>query len=444
MKALNLFLLTLCFSFIAGTASAQEKKSGEVTEECMQNLSLFTTSCKHKNYADALGPWEKAYADCPYAHKNIYILGVQIVSWQIDNEKDAAKKEELFQKLMKLYDDQILYFGNDPKNPNEEILADKAVSSLKYKPNELDMPYKWLKEAVTKFGAECGISHIQTFFTTSYSLYKKDPSLTEQFLGDYTLCSAAIDGIIASAQSQYKETYGQYKAYFDNMLAQSGAADCKKLNEIYAPQIEKNKADIAYLQRTIAFFKNMKCTEEEAYFAAATYAHAIQPSAESAAGLGSMCYNKKDYAKAIEYFLHGVELSSTDEEKADGLLRVATCYNAQNNSVKAREFAKKAIDKNPNMATAYLMLGYLYANAGSISDDPVLNKTKYWAAVDQFIKARNADSSEENVKQANTLISTYSAHFPSKEEIFMHPDIEEGKAYFVGGWISESTTARVK
>lgn len=444
MKALNLIVLTLCFSMAAGVVSAQEKKTGEVTQECMQNLSLFTTSCKHKNYADALGPWEKAYADCPYAHKNIYILGVQIVSWQIDNEKDAAKKEELFQKLMKVYDDQILYFGNDPKDPVEEILADKAVTSLKYKPNDLAMPYKWLKDAVTKLGADCGATHIQTFLTTSYSLYKKDPSLTEQFISDYTMCSNAIDGVISTAKPQYKSTYEQYKAYFDNLFAQSGAADCDKLNEIYAPQIEKNKADLAYLQRTMNFFKRLDCTDEEAYFAASTYAHAIQPSAESATGLGSMCYSKKDYAKAIEYFQEAANLAATDEDKASELMRIATCYNAMNNNAKTREYAKLAIQKNPNTAAAYLLLGYIYANAGTISDDPVLNKTKYWAAVDQFIKARNADPSEDNVKQANELIRAYSAHFPTKEEIFMHPDIEEGKTYFVGSWISESTTARAK
>ena len=258
------------------------------------------------------------------------------------------------------------------------------------------------------------------------------------------MCSNAIDGVISTAKPQYKSTYEQYKAYFDNLFAQSGAADCDKLNEIYAPQIEKNKADLAYLQRTMNFFKRLDCTDEEAYFAASTYAHAIQPSAESATGLGSMCYSKKDYAKAIEYFQEAANLAATDEDKASELMRIATCYNAMNNNAKTREYAKLAIQKNPNTAAAYLLLGYIYANAGTISDDPVLNKTKYWAAVDQFIKARNADPSEDNVKQANELIRAYSAHFPTKEEIFMHPDIEEGKTYFVGSWISESTTARAK
>ena len=48
------------------------------------------------------------------------------------------------------------------------------------------------------------------------------------------------------------------------------------------------------------------------------------------------------------------------------------------------------------------------------------------------------------IEQANKLIRTYSAYFPSKEEVFMHPDIEEGKSHHVGGWVNETTTARSK
>ena len=36
------------------------------------------------------------------------------------------------------------------------------------------------------------------------------------------------------------------------------------------------------------------------------------------------------------------------------------------------------------------------------------------------------------------MISSYRAHLPSTEEIFMHPDLEKGKPFTVGGWIGRA------
>ena len=55
-------------------------------------------------------------------------------------------------------------------------------------------------------------------------------------------------------------------------------------------------------------------------------------------------------------------------------------------------------------------------------------------------KAKQVD--ESCVEEANKLIGTYRAHLPSTEEIFMHPDLEKGKSFTVGGWIGETTRIR--
>ena len=47
--------------------------------------------------------------------KDLYLYGVRIVSWQIENEKDPAKKAQLVNDLMTVYDKRIKYFGNDRK-----------------------------------------------------------------------------------------------------------------------------------------------------------------------------------------------------------------------------------------------------------------------------------------------------------------------------------------
>jgi hypothetical protein len=81
------------------------------------------------------------------------------------------------------------------------------------------------------------------------------------------------------------------------------------------------------------------------------------------------------------------------------------------------------------------------ATAGSVyPDDTVLRKTVYYAAVDKFERARQVDPSVG--EEAGKLISAYRSYFPSTEEIFMHPDLDKGKAITIPGWIGERTTVR--
>ena len=72
--------------------------------------------------------------------------------------------------------------------------------------------------------------------------------------------------------------------------------------------------------------------------------------------------------------------------------------------------------------------------------DPVLLRAVFYAAFDKFSKAKQVDPS--CAEEANKLIGSYSAHLPSTEEVFMHPDLEKGKPFTIGGWIGETVTVR--
>ena len=63
----------------------------------------------------------------------------------------------------------------------------------------------------------------------------------------------------------------------------------------------------------------------------------------------------------------------------------------------------------------------------------------FWAAVDQFIKAKQLDP--EQSQKANDLINQYSEYFPINEDVFMYT-LKDGEDYKVGGWINETTKVR--
>ena len=128
--------------------------------------------------------------------------------------------------------------------------------------------------------------------------------------------------------------------------------------------------------------------------------------------------------------------------KAEDYYLIALISFEQNEYSKARQYCLKAIENNPNYGAAYLLIGKMYAaTAKSVyPDDGVLARTVYYAAIDKFEKAKQVDPSV--AEEANTLINAYRAHLPSTEEVFMHPELEKGKAITIGGWIGERTTVR--
>ena len=94
---------------------------------------------------------------------------------------------------------------------------------------------------------------------------------------------------------------------------------------------------------------------------------------------------------------------------------------------------------------SYLILGQAYGAASmNNSCTGIAKKSVYWVIVDVLSKARTllADD-QEQVKTLNSLISSYSQHFPTTEELFFDPNIKEGNSYNVNcGLISGTTRVR--
>ena len=74
----------------------------------------------------------------------------------------------------------------------------------------------------------------------------------------------------------------------------------------------------------------------------------------------------------------------------------------------------EALEVNPNYGNAYLLIGKMYAATSKsvFPNDGVLARAAYNAAIDKFEKAKQVDPSV--AEEANTLISSYRAHLPSR------------------------------
>lgn len=149
-----------------------------------------------------------------------------------------------------------------------------------------------------------------------------------------------------------KTTKDNVDAYFIN----SGAASCENLQEIYGPKVAQNKTNLDYLKQVISVMQLLKCTEEEAYFEASEAAHAIEPTAATAAGCGYMYYKKGDMDKSMGYFDEAVELEQDPAKKAEYCYNAAVILFSKNNLAVPNNIATKLSRSTTTMETLTSLL----------------------------------------------------------------------------------------
>lgn len=432
-----------------------EEETPTITEECVVNVSLFHEAVKNKMYADAYSPWWEVYTTCPNANKSIYSDGAKIVEALFQATTDPAEKERLAKLAVEMQDKRIKYFGNDPKYPKAYILGEKGLAYVDfYGEAKLAEARECLQQSVDGMKVLSKISVLVKLVDVSYALYKQNPDgLAEQFIADYSLASSLLGEQASLPNNKNAEIAGKQKEYVDNIFAISGAADCSKLDEIYAKVVESNLNNLDMLQKIAKLYKRVRCTDSDVYFGACEAAHKLQPTDESAAGCASMAAKKGDYEQAVAYYDQAIKLAMVEDEMedvADYQYNAAFyCYNNLKKYADARKYALasiatlSSIGLNKGQGRCYIIIGMCYASSQLYPNDAkgrILNKTVYWAAVDKFVKAKQIDPTVE--AQASEFISSYSKYYPTKEERFDLPNEFSGTTYYVGGWIGETTSIR--
>lgn len=430
---------------------AEPEEEPTITEECVMNVSLVHEAVKNKQFMDAYGPWQAVFNECPNANKSIYTNGAKIVDYLYENTTDPAEKKRLAELALKMCDMRIKYFGDDPKYPAAYVLGQKAMEYCDHMGDELNMPaYGWFKESIEKMGEASQISVLVRFIEVSNGIYKSNPEqYADQYIADYTTVSSILQRIADNPASKNSTSAGQQKEYVDNLFAASGAADCGKLDELYADFVSSQEW-LEDLLKLMKLYKSVGCTESDVYFAVAEKAHRMQPTEESAVGCAKMCMKKEDWKGAVEYYNQAIELN----EETDYADRADYCYmlaflhmDKLHRYADARLWARQSLEFEPNQGRCYILIGCCYAAAKPYSEDDmpaakaaIMNKTVFWAAVDQFVKAKQIDPS--CAADADKLIASYSKYYPTKEEMFDLPAVFGGETFIVGGWINEKTICR--
>ena len=451
----KLFLIAVSILIAAG-ANAQKGidtgtpfGTGEDSVNCRTNISLFMPNAKSGNYKDAYPYWKRVYDECPGSTLNVYIVGAQIINWQITQETDEAKKDALIDEMMRLYDNRIKYFGNDANYRKDRVIAIKAqtYNQLKGDKTDQNVLYKWLGEAINEYKENTYPLAISLYMFSSFKLMQGDmDKYKAQYVEDFLKCSSLLDAQFAAAKSANNEKEAENitarKTEVEQNFAGSGAADCETLQSIYASKVEENKTNLNFLKETMILLSRVGCYESDVYIDAAEHAYKIEPTAESAQGLGSKALKEKDYTTSEKYFNEAINMTDDSEVKAKLYYLLGYMASQQGQYVKSKQNSLKCVAEKSDFGRAYMTIAAIYAAGAKaiFPDDPVLYKCVYYAVIDKLEKARQVDPSLS--AEVSKQIATYRNYLPTTEEIFMHPEVKSGDSFTIGGWINE--TVRIK
>ncbi|GHU86342.1 hypothetical protein FACS1894153_3230 [Bacteroidia bacterium] len=493
----NLFIsIAVIFTISINNVSFAQKygNTEDDSVKCLTNTSLYQEFYKQRNFGDSYEPWLEVYKTCPASHKNVFIRGNVIVKYKItEASKAASVTAKSYQVANKKYIDAVNAYNTAAKNKaTEESLAklkseidatevekndaynavDSAASVVDFYIDQLlnmwDVRAKYFgdegycyshkamdmqkyrkkntKEIFELYGKamQVGFGKEYTtpfFYFESAMDAEKDSILTkEDVLEAYDKASASLENLY----NQNPQDTSIPKSINQLDIALLPYASCDEILPIYEKKYEGNKNDTNFLQKVCNLLDKKECTESDLFFKATEQLHSLSPTPKTAYLMAKMCDSKQMYDKVIEYLTSdAINSMPNDQIKVRCWLLLAKSFSAVNKYTESRNAAYEVVKLDPNNGMPYIIVGNMYAmSAKACGTEPqVSQRAAYWVAVDEFRKAKNADPSL--AETADKLISTYSAHFPSGDDLFMM-NFSEGASYTIGCWIQKSTTIRKK
>ncbi len=418
-------------------AYKQDPRYGSSPEERHQNvlnLNFLTEKYKMKQYDEALTFLRPLLATAPQASQNMYIYGANIYENKIAAATSLDEKNKYIDTLMMIYDKRMENFGDHAKYGKPYITALKAQKHIQYRPNDIAGITKTFNEAYQVSGNNIDPELVILYFNAIVNAYKEDAIETDLLLNEYDRLSPLFAENVTPQKEEAKKT-------FEALFVSSGAANCDNLEKVFRPQVEADPNNLDLLKKVMGLLTRAKCTTpflgevgEKIY--------EVEPSSSIALTLAQVFEN--DPEKANKYLNDAIAAETDPIAKASLATQLAGNELANDNARAAADYAKQAIEYNPEYGPAYMMLAHAYA-VGTNSCGDFSRQAAFWLVVDTLTKARSLmEGDEEQCKNIDAQIATYRGYFPKQEDIFFNT-LEVGSGYTVNcGWVSGRTTVRAR
>lgn len=448
-------LLSAVLTAIPGL-SQDDSKFGETPEQqaaCKENLSLYETYYKQKNYDDAYPFWQEACSVCPpKVSQNMYIKGVNLLKRQMKaaiKVKDNARAIGLRDSVFVFYDLRIEHFSSTSKKPNNgcEVLARKAMdwTSLNKKKSVEARPM--FEEAIACLEDQTSAAALNGYYGILAKVLNEaeDAEAKTVAIGDllteYLRLSDFIEAgrqrQLAANDSSKAAKYATTQKNLDEVFLQ--VANCEEMVPVLEGKLAAAPDDIDVMKKSLRLLNQKNCTDNDMYLPLAKAVYEVEPGFESAFSIGMKLSKKGDYAAALPYFEEAVELCEDCPKAARNLMKAAQVAKNAGQVNKCIRYARKAAKADPGNGEPYLLIGDAVASmVSACSGSPLGGREVYWLATDYYQRAKSIDSSVAS--KANTKINQVKRSYPTIDDLFTY-GITAGKEIKVE-CLNETTTAR--
>ena len=484
MKTSFKTFLGAALSMAVTALSAQTPEMLEVM--CANGETAGTNNSLYNDYfpksgpakpLEAYEPWKALYDAVPNFNLALYLNGEKILVAKCDQAQkggNTADQERFAKELQNLCDDRIANGFATKTVPAEAIKLKKIDYFKKYDLDATDKGvYDRYTEVLNEFRGGAQPYYISQWCTNSLKLAKSGQQDKNQYIEDYMKSTEYLDEALDRYVLRYTDdttklvaarvagqdtaklyraaevTKGLMKGARDNkmgltsMFAQSGYADVNTLVEIFAPQVEEKKSDLAFLTNVSKLLgRSAEGRETDLYTHVADYSYQIKPSMEAAKGLAKAALKAKDYDRALQYYDEALSHAIQPDDKTEILMYEAAIYQQEGQKAKAREVLRRSLSIDPDQDTPHVMIANMYASsAGSCGEEkPALKSLVFVAAYNEMQQAIAHASSDEKRAAYQRTCGSYKAAFPAKGDLFMQAGKTPGQTHTLGGWMGVTVT----
>ncbi|WP_306641837.1 tetratricopeptide repeat protein [Sanyastnella coralliicola] len=451
MKRIAGLLTLMMMTAFTAVQAQDDSKYGETEEQqirCKEALSVYKSFKKQKNYEDAYPAWQEACEVCPpKVSQNLYGHGSTFIKNELKNEKeDKERKKVLVDSLFANYDKWRELYPETKKKPLNgcEVLSRKAGDFYKLYKNKHQEAYAMFKEVLDCMGEQTPASAIDGYYRSLFEVSKmaseeqQDQYLSD-ILTDYLMLQDYIDASLKREENEkILEQYRKVKGNVDEIFVL--VAQCDQMVPVLKAKIEAEPDNFELKKKVLRLMNKKDCTDNDIFLPIAKEVYAQEPSAPAAYAIGIGSVKGGDMREGLKYLEEAVEQCGDCSDKENYLLKAGQVASSLKQGSKARSYANKVLQINPNSGAAYLLHGDAIAGMASQCDDGAIgSRMVYSLAYDYYARAKSKDSSVADA--ANKKMAQMKKQFPSKEDIFTVGK-KEGQSFTT--CLGESTTIRIR
>lgn len=420
----------------------KKPKYGHDSAQCVINYFLYRQSFRDwgntqdEFYFNDLYPsWTYVFLNCPGYRLNTFINGVPILEHRIA-QLSGEEKAATIDTLLMLFDERILYFGDEPF-----VLGAKATAMVKHIPDSIKKIFSVLQEVIELNGKNSA-NHLVVFYM-QYAVYMHEAG--HMSLMDLIDIYIEVDEIATynieledERSAEYIESMDRIEQLMLNYL------ECDVMNDVFRPRYLADSTNVELCRKIIGLMAVKRCYDQPLFQRTLNQLNRLDPTPRLLMIQGNYFFRDGNYTEALKSFRKAVEGFDEDNvrEKFDAYLRIAEIHLLEKRYPEGRTAVINALRLRPDEPNALIMLGDIYLHGANTCGSSLIAKhVGFWAAFEKYQRAQSLSNDPVVNSKAANGISNARHGFPTTADLFFE-GYRPGQTVTAPCWIGETVVIR--